>query len=102
MASSTIKLLGEVESDGTTPEPLARHHCPACRYLVLAPLGQTEVPCSRCGTIIVDERCFLELYKTYVSERLALQQASPEVRVLGYAEIDALVARSLVSKGGHC
>jgi len=102
MASSTIKISGEVESDGTTPEPLARHHCPACRHLVLAPLGQAQVSCSQCGTVIADERCFIELYKTYVADRLALQQASPEIRILVYAEGGELVTRSLLQKEGHC
>ena len=101
MASSTIKISGEVDGDGTTPAPLAKHHCPGCRFVVLAPLGQAEVSCSQCGTAIVDEKCFLELYKNYVSERLALQHR-PSVRIMDYAEIDALVARSLASKGGHC
>ena len=83
MASETIKI-----SDGTTPDPLARHHCPVCQILTLAPLGQVSVSCSSCGTLIEDERAFLELYSASVAYRLSAE-AVLDNKAREYAVVDS-------------
>ena len=60
----------QAAEESSIQEPLARHHCPVCRALTLAPLGQAEVRCSACRTSITDERVFVALYGAYVARRL--------------------------------
>jgi len=99
---ATVKLKIDVQEDGTTEEPQARHHCPQCRAVTLAPLGQALVTCGVCGEEIVDERAFIELYGTYVARRLEVPHSVAECRVMGYAEVESLVAKSLAAKKGRC
>ena len=84
--------------DGVTPEPLARYHCPACRALTMAPLGQAAVSCSSCGTMISDERVFLELYSASVAYRLSAEFRE-DSRARDYAAVDAeIFSMMLASK----
>jgi ribosomal protein L37AE/L43A len=88
--------------DDPAAEPLARHHCPTCRALTLAPLGRALVTCDVCGTKITDERAFIELYARYVAVRLEVPHANSECRPMGCAEVDALITKSLAAKKGSC
>ena len=73
-------MTNEIKSlEGTSPEPLARHHCPVCLALTQAPLGQETVFCAACRTCISDEREFIALYGAYVARRLE-DQALGDVR----------------------
>lgn len=97
------------ENDDVVPAPEARFHCSACRAMTLAPLGQVEVSCRSCGRLIVEDRAFVAVYGLYVQQRLREQRAARSRRslsrscsVMGHAEVDALVARTLALKAGHC
>jgi hypothetical protein len=86
----------KVAEDGLVLEPLTRHHCPVCRALTLAPLGQAEVRCSACRTSISDERAFVELYGAYVARRLGDQRRGAKFGDGAYASEDAKITFRLV------
>lgn len=87
MGTTTLKILGD---DGTTPDPLARHHCPACRTVTMAPLGQASVTCSSCGVVIVEEQAAVELYALSVMYCLS-PEAKSVARDRDYAAVDSEV-----------
>jgi len=90
---------------GEGSEPMARHHCPDCLKLTMAPLGQEVVSCSHCGHVITEERTFLRLYREFVGLRLVSLNSCQGTTDAEIAQslglLDSEIARTLSLKAAR-